>query len=83
MGKKFKKKSKKERQKWWKSLTPEQQDAYVEKKVALKQKQRIKNMLKKGSETKNCTNCLLGVGRHCDGYGTEKVCKDWFEIANL
>ena len=73
-------KNKAARRAWWYSLTPEQQNAYVEKKVAALTKQRIKDMLKKGTESKNCTNCLLGVGEHCDGYGQEYCCDDWFAI---
>jgi len=73
-------KSKTQRRAWWYSLTPEQQNAYIEKLIAKKTENRINVMLKKGTKSKNCTNCLLGVGKHCDGYGSQHSCDDWFEI---
>lgn len=73
-------KSKAQRRAWWYSLTLEQQSAQIEKWVEQKTKNRINAMLRTGTKEENCTNCLLGVGKHCDGYGVEKVCKDFFEI---
>jgi hypothetical protein len=76
--------SKAQRKNWWGSLTPEQQNKLIARWGKRKEKKCLAEFmmceLKKGNKEKNCTNCLLGVGNHCNGYGKKKVCKNWYEI---
>lgn len=64
----FQIKSKKQRQNWWKNLTPEQQISFIDKKVAEKALKRQKKSIKLMKQHKihhNCNFCLHRKTQSC------------------
>jgi len=80
---KKKPKSKKERQNWWYSLTPEEQNKYIE---GIQNKKAQKNRIRdarKATKEKNCLTCFHYKVKACDGVSDKYSCKYWFDAMDL
>lgn len=81
-------KSKAERQRWWRNLSSEKRAAYIEKIVARKAGRRKAKEEAESDEVKKiigrdkcCENCFHLKTKSCDGLSSlKKVCIQWFEI---
>jgi len=73
-------KTKKERQKWFYSLSPEQRQAFIERKVKQKSIKRRNNSLKVMKKYKSkykCSECHHGIGGHCTD-NLPNGCECWY-----
>ena len=72
------KRSKKQRQAWWKGLSSKQQDKYIE---TVQKRKAAKNRIKQrivASKAKNCLTCSHYKGKHCDGVSKDYCCRYYF-----
>ena len=59
-------KTKKQRRKWWRKLTPEQQNDFIESHVAKKAiKRKEKLRLKSNPKNLTCETCIHGITKSC------------------
>ena len=76
-------KTKKQRQKWWKSLTPEKQDEYIRKLTAgkaQKRRQRSVNLMNQLGKRNDCKKCIHGVTKSC-GDNLPRGCEYFYKVA--
>jgi len=77
-------KTKRQRQNWWRKLNPEQQEAFISKRVDKKRIKRnklmIRSMKAKGIKF-DCKKCCHGIGGHCTDQ-TEIGCTYFYDAIN-
>jgi len=91
--KRYNRYNKKQCQEWWKNLTPEQQDNYIEQQVHKKREKRRKKEERESQKLvklkeykgKFCSNCFHKKTKSCDGLDEpeKSVCKYWHIIKHI
>ncbi|MFA5158792.1 MAG: hypothetical protein WC451_06470 [Patescibacteria group bacterium] len=72
------KKSKKTGQNWWKNLSPEEKDKYLQKKFEQKKHERYEKQLADKTIYGNCEDCFHHKSKSCTEI-FENGCKYWLE----
>jgi hypothetical protein len=73
-------KTKKQRQKWWKRQSPEEQTAFIEKKVlekAIKRRKKSLRIMKKYGDKYSCKKCFHRATKSCTD-DLPNGCEYWF-----
>uniref|UniRef100_A0A6M3KNN5 Uncharacterized protein n=1 Tax=viral metagenome TaxID=1070528 RepID=A0A6M3KNN5_9ZZZZ len=65
---KYKKQSKKQRQNWWKGLSPKDQESYIsalQEKKRLKRQKKHQQIMKRSNLSFDCSKCIHGTTESC------------------